>query len=209
MKILVVAANGQAGSVITKEAIKRGHDVTAVVRSENKSDAEKVIKKDLFNLTKEDVAGFDIVVSAFGAFTPDTLPLHSKSVNHFADILDGSSARLLIVGGAGSLYIDDTHTIRLLDTADFPAEFKPLATAQADELELLRTKESINWTFVSPAADFDENGEKIGNYAIAGEVFTTNEAGESYVSYADYASAMLDVIESGKYVKERISVYNR
>lgn len=209
MKILVVAANGKAGSLIVDEALRRGHDVTAAVRNENKTVAQKVIVKDLFALTREDLAGFDAVVSAFGAFTPETLPLHSKSVDHFAEILDGSDARLLIVGGAGSLYVNEERTIRLVDTPEFPAEYKPLALAQADELTLLRTKENICWTFVSPAADFRENGEKTGNYAISGEIFTTNEAGESFVSYIDYASAMLDVIESGKHVKERISVYNK
>lgn len=209
MKILVVAANGQAGKLIVAEAIERGHDVTAAVRRENKSAAEKVIVKDLFDLTSEDVAGFDAVVSAFGAYTPETLPLHSKSVDHFAKILDGSSTRLFIVGGAGSLYVNPEHTVRLIDTPEFPDEFKPLASAQAVELDLLRTKGNVRWTFVSPAADFRAEGEKTGNYAIAGEEFTTNKNGESFVSYADYAAALVDVVESGEHVKERISVYTK
>ncbi|MGX7111653.1 NAD(P)-dependent oxidoreductase [Gemella cuniculi] len=209
MKIVVIGANGKAGRLIVKEAKLRGHEVAAVVRSENISEASEVIKKDLFDLTKEDLKDFDVVVSAFGAFTPETLPLHSKSIEHFADLLENSEVRFLVVGGAGSLYIDNTHTVKLLDTPEFPEEFKPLATAQADELTLLRTKENLNWTFVSPAANFIENGEKTGNYVIAGEVFTTNDNGESFVSYADYASAMVDVIDSGDYIKERISIYTK
>lgn len=206
MKIAVVAANGAAGQLIVKEALERGHEVTAIVRSENKSQAEKVLVKDLFDLTKEDVADFDVVVSAFGAFTPETLPLHSKSVEHFNDLLAGSDTRLVIVGGAGSLYVDETKTMRLLDTPDFPDEFKPLASAQADELDLIRQKNNLNWTFVSPAADFDPEAPKTGNYVLAGEIFTVNDKGDSFISYSDYAVAMVDIIESGEYEQERISV---
>ncbi|KXT60568.1 Rrf2-linked NADH-flavin reductase [Streptococcus oralis] len=206
MKIAVVAANGAAGQLIVKEALERGHEVTAIVRSENKSQAEKVLVKDLFDLTKEDVADFDVLVSAFGAFTPETLPLHSKSVEHFNDLLAGSDTRLVIVGGAGSLYVDETKTMRLLDTPDFPDEFKPLASAQADELDLIRQKNNLKWTFVSPAADFDPEAPKTGNYVLAGEIFTVNDKGDSFISYSDYAVAMLDIIESGEYEQERISV---
>lgn len=209
MKITVIGANGKAGQLIVEEALERGHKVTAVVRSENKSKASDIIEKDLFDLTKEDLVNADVVISAFGAFTPETLPLHSKSVEHITDLLANTDTRFLIVGGAGSLYTDESKTTRLLDTPSFPTEFKSLASAQADELDLLRTKNSVRWTFVSPAADFDETGEKTGNYAIAGEVFTVNKNGQSYVSYADYASAMLDVVEGEKYIKERISVYGK
>ncbi|KXU16145.1 Rrf2-linked NADH-flavin reductase [Streptococcus oralis] len=206
MKIAVVAANGAAGQLIVKEALERGHEVTAIVRSENKSQAEKVLVKDLFDLTKEDLKDFDVVVSAFGAFTPETLTLHSKSVEHFNDLLAGSDTRLVIVGGAGSLYVDETRTTRLLDTPDFPDEFKPLASAQADELDLIRQKNDLKWTFVSPAADFAPEAPKTGNYVLAGEVFTVNDKGASFISYSDYAVAMMDIIESGKYEQERISV---
>ncbi len=84
MKIAVVCANGKAGKLITNEAVNRGFDVTAVVRSENKTNAKKVILKDLFDLTKEDLKDFDVVVDAFGAWTPETLPLHSTSLNTYA-----------------------------------------------------------------------------------------------------------------------------
>ena len=209
MKIAVIGANGKAGKLIVKEAIERNHDVTAVVRSENKSEASKAINKDLFELTKADLTDFDVVVSAFGTFNPDTLSLHSKTVEHFSKILDGTNTHLLIVGGAGSLYLDSSKTTKLFESPEFPEIFKPLAKAQADELDLLRTKENINWTFVSPAADFVEDGPKTNNYAIAGEIFSTNEEGVSYVSYADYASALLDIIEANSNIKERVSIYTK
>ncbi|TVX59980.1 NAD-dependent epimerase/dehydratase family protein, partial [Streptococcus pneumoniae] len=73
MKLAVIAANGQAGKAIVEEAVKRGHEVKAIVRSENKRQSEAIIKKDLFELTKDDLTGFDAVISAFVAYTPDKL----------------------------------------------------------------------------------------------------------------------------------------
>ncbi len=209
MKIAVVAANGKAGQLIVEEAVKRGHDVTAIVRSKNKTQAQHLLKKALFDLTKEDLAGYDVVATAFGAWTPETLPLHSKSIEHFNDLLAGTNTRFLVVGGAGSLYVDKEKKVRLVDTAEFPAEYKPLASAQADELDLLRTKKDLNWTFVSPAAEFIPDGARTGEYILAGDFFTVNEAGESKISYADYAIAFVDEIESGKYIQERISVLGK
>ena len=87
MKIAVICANGKAGQLITKEAVNRGLDVIAIVRGENKSAAKKVITKDLFDLTAEDLKGFDAVVDAFGAWTPDVLPQHSTSLKHLCDLL--------------------------------------------------------------------------------------------------------------------------
>lgn len=104
--IAVVAANGKAGKLIVKEAVDRGFDVTAVVRGANKTVAQHAIIKDLFDLTADDLKGFDAVVDAFGAWTPDTLPQHSTSLKHLADILSGTQTRLIVVGGAGSLYVD-------------------------------------------------------------------------------------------------------
>ena len=106
MKIAVVCANGKAGQLIVKEAVNREFDVTAVVKGENKSAAQNVIVKDLFDLTAADLTGFDAVVDAFGAWTPETLPQHSTSLAHLCNILSGTDTRLLVVGGAGSLYVN-------------------------------------------------------------------------------------------------------
>ena len=80
MKIAVVCANGKAGQLIVKEALSRHLDVTAIMRGENKSEASQVITKDLFNLATADLKGFDVVIDAFGAWTEETLPLHSTSL---------------------------------------------------------------------------------------------------------------------------------
>ena len=119
MKIAVIGANGKAGQLIVKEAVERGIDVTAIVRSENKSVTNRVINKDLYDLTTADLEQFDAVVDAFGAWTPETLPQHSTSLKHLCDILSGKETRLLVVGGAGSLYVNPEHTMQVMETPAF------------------------------------------------------------------------------------------
>lgn len=206
MKIAVVCANGKAGQLIVKEAKDRGLDVTAVVRGENKTAADNVIIKDLFELKTEDLKVFDVVVDAFGAWTPEKLPQHSTSLKHLCDILSGTDIRLAVVGGAGSLYVNPEHTLQVMDGPDFPDIFKPLARAQGKALEELRTRNDVKWTFVSPAGDFQAEGERTGKYILGGEELILNSKGESVISYADYAIAMVDEITKGNHIRERISV---
>lgn len=209
MKIAVVCANGKAGQLIVREAVERGMNVTAVVREDNQSVAPHVIKKDLYDLTKEDLAGFDVVVDAFGAWAPEELPGHSTSLKHLCDILSGTDIRLCIVGGAGSLYVNKEHTLCVSDGADFPEMFKPLAAAMAKALGELRQRNDVTWTYISPAGDFQAEGERTGQYILGGEELTLNEKGESIISYADYAIAMVDEIEKGNHIQQRISVVRK
>lgn len=146
--------------------------------------------------------GFDAVVDAFGAFTPEILPLHITSLMHLADLVAGTDTRLLVVGGAGSLYVDKDHTTHLSETPDFPDDFKPLAAAMGEALDKLRERNDVNWIYISPAADFQADGAKTGKYILGGEELTLNPAGESVISYADYAVAMVDEIEKGTHNKE-------
>ena len=207
MKIAVVAADGRVAKKVIAEALNRGHEVTVFGRHDvNKTPAKTYIKKDILNLTKEDLQGFDAVVDAFGAWTPEALPGHSATTKHLADILFGTNVRLLIVGGAGSLYVDPDHKIQLVDTPDFPDAFKPLATAMGKALAELRLRKDVKWTYISPAADFQADGERTGKYILAGEEFKLNSKNESIISYADYAIAMVDETENGQHIQQRISV---
>lgn len=209
MKIAVVCANGHAGQLITKEAVDRGMDVTAVVRGENKSVAPHVIIKDVFDLTSEDLAGFDVVVDAFGAWTPETIPGIPAAVKHLADIVAGADTRLLVVGGAGSLCVNPEHTVTVDMGSDFPEDWKPLSAAHGEGLADLRSRTDVKWTYVSPAADFQAAGERTGSYILGGEELRLSEDGLSEVSYADYAIAMVDEIEHGDHICQRISVVRR
>ena len=206
MKMAVVCANGKAGKLIVKEAVERGLDVTAIVRGENRSAAKKALVKDLFDLKSADLKGFDVVVDAFGAWTPETLPLHSASLKHLCGILSGTDTRLLVVGGAGSLYVDPEHTAQVMDGPDFPEVFKPLATNMGKALDELRGRDDVKLTYISPAGDFQAEGERTGKYILAGEELTLNGRGESIISYADYALAMVDEAVSGNHIRQRISV---
>ena len=215
MKIAVVCANGKAGSLIVREAVERGLDVTAVVRSENQSAAQQVIQKDLFHLTASDLTGFDVVIDAFGTWTLETLPQHSTSLNHLCNILSGQDTRLLVVGGAGSLYVNPEHTAQVMDGGDFPSKIPSFYPPHSyslrkpdmgKALEDLRTRNDVKWTYISPAGDFQPDGAKTGNYILGGEELVRNAKGESVISYADYAIAVVDEAVKGNHIQQRISV---
>lgn len=208
MKIAVVCANGKAGRLIVKEAVERGLDVTAIVKGENTSVAKNVIKKNLFALTSADLKGFDVVIDAFGAWTPETLDQHSSSLKVLCDAVANTDTRLLVVGGAGSLYVNPEHTLCVSDGENFPDMFKPLAAATGKALDELRQRKDVKWTYISPAGDFQAEGARTGKYILGGEELTLNSKGESVISYADYAIAMVDeaVDTSGKNIQKRISV---
>lgn len=206
MKVAVVAANGKAGRLIVEEAVGRGMDVTAIVRGENGTAAEKSLAKDVFDLIREDLAGFDVVVDALGAWTPDAVHTIYDAVTYLAGLLRGTETRLLVVGGAGSLFVDPEHTKTVVDVTPFPEEAMPVVNAHAKALEELRKVDDVRWTYVSPAGDFRPDGARTGTYVLGGEELVLNGKGESVISYADYAIAMVDEIESAAHVRERISV---
>lgn len=206
MKIAVICANGKAGRLITKEAVDRGLDVTAIVRNSNKSAAPKALVKDILDIQADDLKEFDVVADAFGAWTEDLLPLHSTTLKKLCDALSGTETRLVVVGGAGSLFTNKNHTECLSDTPGFPDAFKPLAAAMAKALGELRHRDDVKWTYISPAPDFQADGARSGKYILAGEEMALNSKGESSISYEDYAVAFVDEIEKGNHIQQRISV---
>ena len=210
-KVAVVCAAGKEGRLLVDEAVSRGYDVTGFVRGSDKvaNPKAKTVVKDLFNLTREDLIGFDAVIDAFGAWTPETLPLHKTSLKHLCDVLSGTKVRLLVVGGAGSLYVNPEHTVQVKDLESFPAMFKPLADMQGAALDDLRKRSDVQWTYLSPAGDFVADGERTGEYLLGGEEYFVNDKGESRISYADYAIAMIDEIENANNVQKRFSVIGK
>lgn len=161
------------------------------------------------DITAEDLKGFDVVVDAFGAWTEEELPLHSTSLKVLCDALSGTDTRLMVVGGAGSLYVSQEHTVCVADGPDFPDMYKPLAATMAKALSQLRQRNDVKWTYISPAGDFQTEGERSGEYILGGEELTLNEKGESIISYADYAIAMVDEIVKGAHIQKRISVVRK
>lgn len=202
MKLAVVAANGKAGQLITKEAYDRGLDVTAIVRSSNKTVTDQVIQKNLFDLTTADIAEFDVLIDAFGQSDENKLDEHSKSMKHLGDLVSNSNKRLLIIGGAGSLYVDEAHTLKLIDSPDFPEQFKKISQAQIKTLEEIQKRKDVKWTFVCPAPDFQYDGEKTGEYKLSAD-----EVIGSKVSYADFAQAMVDEVLEAQHIQQRFAVF--
>lgn len=207
-KIAVVCAAGKQGTMLVNEAISRGYEVTGFVRKNDKviNPKAKTIVKDLFDLAATDLKGFDVVIDAFGAWTPETLPEHSTTLKHLCDVLSGKPTRLLVVGGAGSLYVNKEHTMQVKDLESFPDIFKPLAGNMGKALAELRKRDDVVWTYLSPAGDFRADGARTGKYILGAEEYFANANGESVISYADYAIAMIDEIENAKNIQKRFSV---
>ncbi|MED4452013.1 NAD(P)-dependent oxidoreductase [Metabacillus fastidiosus] len=208
MKIGVIGASGKAGSLILKEAVERGHEVTAIVRNAEKvKEANiEVIEKNIFDLNSQDMEQFDVVVNAFNA-APGEEHQHIEAGKVLIEVLKGApKTRLIVVGGAGSLFVDEAKTIRVMNTPDFPEAYFPTASNMGKNLEELQNTSGIQWTYISPAGFFDPEGKRTGSYQKGKDQLTLNSKGESYISYSDYAIAVLDEIENPQYKNERFSV---
>ncbi|MEY9869507.1 putative NADH-flavin reductase [Peribacillus sp. B2I2] len=208
MKIGIIGASGKAGSLILKEALTRGHEVTAIVRDEAKVQIQgaSVLEKDLFALKAEDIKEFDVVVNAFGA-APGKEHLHVDAGKILIDAMKGApKTKLIVVGGAGSLFVDEAKTTRVLETPEFPKEYFATAYNQSKNLEDLQNATGIQWTFISPSAFFDPQGNRTGEYKLGRDNLLVNSKGESYVSYADFALAVLDEIENPQHINQRFTV---
>jgi len=207
MNIAIIGASGKAGSLILKEAVERGNEVTAIVRDASKitNNQVAVLEKDIFNLTAEDVKSFDVVVNAFNA-PHGQEHLHVDAGKKLIDILSGLKTRLIVVGGAGSLYVDEAKVVQLFDTPEFPELYFATAKNMGENLKELQNSTSVNWTYISPSAFFDPQGSRTGVYQTGKDHLLANSEGKSYISYPDYAIALVDEIENAKHVNERFTV---
>lgn len=208
MKIAIIGANGKAGRLLVREAIKRGHEVLAVVKTnyDNVDPQATILLKDLFDLKYADIHDCEAVIDAFGAWEPETLPLHTTSLMHLADILSGKNNRLLVVGSAGSLYVDREHQMRLLDSPEMPEMFKPLADAMATAFEKLKNRNDVNWTYLSPPGFFDADAPQTGRYKSGRDELLFNSDMASTISYADAAIALIDEVEHPKHTGKRFTI---
>lgn len=208
MKIAIIGASGKQGSCLLKEALDRGHDVTAIVRDAKKITTQnvKIIEKDILDLTYDDVKDNDVLIDAFGTWDPEKMNMHQTTLKHLSDILADTPIRLLVVGGAGSLYTDASHQMKVMDTPDFPEGWKPVASNMGAAYDALKARDDVRWTYLSPSANFVADGKRTGKYHLGGDELLVNDEGESIVSYADYAIAMIDEAEQNKHPKERFTV---
>ena len=211
MNIAIIGATGMVGARTAAEAISRGHQVDAYTRSGKAPEGTVAHSIDLVDTAAlvDVVNNHDVTIVAVSAGRGTSAQPVIDA--HRALIAAAPTGRLLVVGGAGSLYVNPEHTAVVADGPEFPEAFKPLAAAQGKALEELRARDDVRWTFISPAADFQADGERTGVYILAGEELRLNDAGESVISYADYAIAMVDEAErtSDAHIRQRISVVRR
>jgi uncharacterized protein len=208
MKIGIIGASGKAGSLLLKEAVERGHTVTAIVRDASKMQNKNVeiIEKNIFDLKAKDIKNFDIVINAFNA-SPGQEIQHVEAGKVLIEAFKGApQTRLIVVGGAGSLFVDETKSVRIFDTPDFPEAYLETAKNMEKNLEELQNTNDIQWTYISPAGFFDSAGKRTGSYQKGKDNLILNAKGESYISYADYAIAVLDEIENPQHENKRFTV---
>ncbi|MGG5330792.1 NAD(P)-dependent oxidoreductase [Enterococcus sp. AZ163] len=206
MKLAIIGATGHAGSLILNEALERQIDVTAIVRHPEKLVVDiPYLKKDLYDLTQDDLSKFDVVIDAFRP-PMGKEELHQSSLQHLIDILSGTATRLLVVGGASSLYLDDERTKRMIDVSDPDAPYYPTAYNMYQAyLELPKAKD-LQWSYLSPAANFVPDGSRTGNYQLSDNRLKKNAEGQSDISMADYAIAMVDEALKNQHGNQHFSV---
>lgn len=208
MKIGIIGASGKAGSLILKEAVSRGHEVTAIVRdaAKVKSLNVAVLEKNIFDLKTEDIKHFDIIVNSFNAPFGEE-HLHVEAGRVLIKALKGApQTRLIVVGGAGSLFVDETNTVRKFETPEFPEAYFATAKNMGENLAELQNTSGVQWTYISPAVFFDAEGKRTGSYQKGKDQLIFNSKGQSYISYADYAIAVLDEIDNPQHINERFTV---
>ncbi|MER5764353.1 NAD(P)H-binding protein [Streptomyces sp. NPDC002082] len=213
MNILLFGASGHIGSAIAGELLSRGHAVTGVTRTGEIAgtghEGLKVIAGDATNadtVAELSAAGYDAVASAVGPKlgVDDDHKIIVGAANALIEGLTRSGVRRVVVlGGAGSLEV--SPGVKVIDNPNFPAMWKQNALAQSEALGLYRQAGSLDWTFISPAAQI-EPGPRTGTYRVGGEQLLVDAEGKSQISIADYAVAFVDELERGDAIQARITV---
>jgi hypothetical protein len=214
MHIALFGAGGQIARRIAREALDRGHQVTAIVRDpatfQKYDDRLEVAQGDATDAASVARAakGADAIVNAIS-------PRPSPSGRPASSLVDGARAvitgakragieRLLAVGGASSLEV--APGVRLYDTPEFPEAYKAEAREGIDSLDVYRNESGdLDWTFISPAAEIGP-GERTGKYRTGGDQLLADKDGKSFISYEDYAAALVDELERGRNLRRRMTV---
>lgn len=210
MKITLIGASGFIGSGLLAEALERDHQVTALVAHPDKlqpRDGLTAVGIDVLDTGRlaDRLAGHDAVISAFsGHAQKDVRDYYGRGIESIlAATKRAGIKRLLVVGGAGSLEV--APGVQVVDTPEFPAEWKESALGARDTLERLRGEEELDWTLLSPAA-LIEPGERTGNFRLGSDQLLVDNEGQSRISVQDYAVAMIDELEQPAHSRQRFSV---
>ncbi len=210
LRIVIFGASGNLGRRITKEALSRGHQVTAVMRNPQRLDVEhpnlRPLRADVTDplLVSTVARGHDVIISAIAPArdSPESLAQAAKSLLQGAR--EAGIKRVMVVNGAGSLKVGKGKI--LMDTPQFPKEWRWLGQAHKDALDVLREEGTgLDWTAVSPAARI-EPGKRTGKFRLGGDTLVADAKGESRISMEDYAAAFMDELEGEHYVGRRMTV---
>ena len=214
MKIAVIGATGFVGAEVLKEALDRRHNVVAIARNTDKIEINNdlLIKKavDVKKLDElvQAVSGSDVVISAFnpGWTNPniyDEFLEGSKAIQQA--VKDSGVKRLIVVGGAGSLYLD--QNTKVIDDPNFPAAIKPGAMAASEYLDVLKKEEDLEWTFFSPALGMapGKPQERKNTYRKGLENPVFDKEGKSELSVQDTAVVLVDEAENAVHIRERFT----
>jgi len=207
MTITLFGATGNAGARILKELLARGHQVTAIVRDPAKLQPQpglSVRRGDLSDVAQiaESLRGTEAVISAYGPGLNSPGELVGATERLVNGLQQAGVRRLLMVGGAGSLEV--APGVQLIDSGYLPDEWKPIARAHRDALEILKASD-LDWTSLCPAGYF-EPGQRTGVFRLGKDNLIANEKGESRISMEDYAIAMVDELEKHAHPRQRFSV---
>ncbi|RKR85440.1 hypothetical protein BDD43_5711 [Mucilaginibacter gracilis] len=210
MKIAIFGAAGRIGSRIVTEALNRGHHVTAIARKPETytliHERLTVARGDIFESQSVEGAVFnhDAVVSAYS-------PTHGAAPSSIVELVlslsnglkQANVKRLVIVGGAGSL--EASPGIAVVDTPNFPAEYKPVAEAHREALKAWQNENELDWTVASPSAEIVP-GERTGNFRTGTTQLLVDEQGKSHISMEDFAVAILNEVENPQFIKKQFTV---
>lgn len=206
MNIVLFGATGMIGSRILKELVSRGHKVTAVVRDVSRVPSVpgvEAVQGDVLNpaAVAEAAKGSDAVISAYSP-GPNAAAIVDATKSLIVGLKQAGVKRLIEVGGAGTLFV--APNVRLVDAPNFPPEWKGIALAHGDALEVLRGSD-LDWTYLSPAA-FIQPGERTGKFRLGKDTLVADEKGTSRISAEDYAVALVDELENPQYIRQRFTV---
>jgi uncharacterized protein len=209
MKIAIIGASGNIGSRVMKEALSRGHEVTAISRNSSKITEKnsklQLISCDIFNTSEleKHFENKDVVISAYSPSfeKADQLIEATKSLIEVAK--KAKVKHLIAVGGAGSLEV--AHNQLLLDSPHFPEAWRPIARAHKQALHLYEAEKTLAWSYAHPAA-LIEAGQRTGKFRLGGNQLLADEQGVSKISMEDYAIALLDEAENPKHIHKRFVV---
>ena len=211
MKIALIGATGYVGAALLEEALNRGHQVTALVRHPEKLPQHSILSAqradvhDVASLT-EQLRGHDAVLSAFNPGW-DRADIREQFIAGSQAIVAATKAagtrRLLVAGGAGSLYVAPGQ--QLLDKPEYTAEYKEGAEGARQALNLLRDEQELEWTFLSPAALL-QPGPRTGQFRLGGDDLLLNDGQPGRISVADLAVALLDETEQPQHLRQRFTL---